>query len=333
MNLLTLFVSGLLIAIISLITYHLGIIKPSPKFVFPFIVIILVSIVLALLFFIFFGKRFIEPITNIAEATKKVGEGEFDEALVLKYDYDPNTEIGLLINNFNTMVRELKKNEIFKSDFISNVSHEFKTPLSTIQGYATLLQSPDLTLDERNIYTSYIIEACQKLTTLTSNILKLSKIDNQEIKINHHSYRLDEQIREVILSYEKQWTEKNIDLDIELDELYINSDEDMLNQVWANLIGNAIKFSNQNGIIKIRLTQKEGCVEFIIEDNGIGMSQETIEHIYDKFYQGDNSHSKEGNGLGLSLVKKILDLIGGEIKVSSKLDQGTCFIVNIKVNI
>ena len=106
-----------------------------------------------------------------------------------------------------------------------------------------------------------------------------------------------------------------------------------MNQVWANLIGNAIKFSNQNGIIKIRLTQKEGCVEFVIEDNGIGMSQETIEHIYDKFYQGDNSHSKEGNGLGLSLVKKILDLIGGEIKVSSKLDQGTCFIVNIKVNI
>ena len=231
------------------------------------------------------------------------------------------------------MVRELKKNEIFKSDFISNVSHEFKTPLSTIQGYATLLQSPDLTLDERNIYTSYIIEACQKLTTLTSNILKLSKIDNQEIKINYHSYRLDEQIREVILSYEKQWTEKNIDLDIELDELYINSDEDMLNQVWANLIGNAIKFSNQNGIIKIRLTKKEGCVEFVIEDNGIGMSQETMEHIYDKFYQGDNSHSKEGNGLGLSLVKKILDLIGGEIEVSSKLDQGTCFIVNIKVNI
>ena len=271
-----------------------------------------------------FVKRVVEPVLKLTGATKEVAKGNFD----IQLDYQSDDEVGQLTQNFNKMTRELKSIEYLRKDFITNVSHEFKTPIASIQGFAKLLQNGNLTEEETQEYTQIIVEEAGRLSNLSSNILRLSKLENQEI-VDRKFFSLDEQIRKSILLLEHEWNKKNIEFEIELEKINCLGDEELLEQVWLNLLGNAIKFSPIKGKISIRLTQVEKTAIVQISDKGIGMSDDTMTRIFEKFYQGDVTHFHEGSGLGLSLVKRILDLFGGHIHVQSKINEGSTFTVEL----
>jgi signal transduction histidine kinase len=273
------------------------------------------------------GKIAVRPILELTKATKEVAKGNFD----IQIENESDDEIGQLTKNFNKMTRELKSIEYLRKDFISSVSHEFKTPIASIQGFAKLLQNGNLSHDEQQEYTNIIVEETNRLSNLSSNILKLSKLENQELIEKKDLFSLDEQIRKSILLLEHEWSKKNIEFDVELNKVGYKGDEDLLQQVWINILGNAIKFSNENSNISVILNVVDSNIKVEISDNGIGMSEETQARIFEKFYQGDKSHSYEGNGLGLPLVKRILDLCGGSIHVKSKLYKGSTFTVELPV--
>lgn len=295
----------------------------------PLTITIIGSIVALLVGLVFTSRisgRFLKPINDLKKATDKVAKGDFNVYI----DYHAQEgEIAELINNFNFMASELKKNAMLRSDFISNVSHEFKTPLSTIQGYATLLQDESLTSEERKKYTDIIIQSTGILTTLVTDILKISKLDNNKVTVEKENYQLDEQLREVILSYENKWNEKEIDLEIELDQVQIHSDKSLLANVWSNLLSNAIKFTPKGGKISIDLKIDNGSARVSFKDTGKGISKENLPYIFDKFFQADKSHHDEGNGLGLPLVKRILTLLNCRISVESEENKGSEFVVLI----
>ena len=301
---------------------------PALPIFFSLPVTIFLCLMIVLVFAIYVSKRFLKPIAVLQRGMNEVKEGNFN----IRIDNVYEDETKDLIDNFNLMVGELRKSETLKSDFISGVSHEFKTPLSSIQGYASLLQDDTLSIEDRQKYTKYIIDATQKLNKLVTNILKISKIDNQNIIIEPKVFSLDEQIRECILSMEQLWEEKNIELDINLDEIEIKTDKELLSNVWNNLIGNAIKYSNQNSKIEIKSIVNEKEIKISIKDYGVGIKKENIPYIFNKFYQGDLSHASEGYGLGLSLVKGILDLINAKIEVQSEENIGSEFIVTFYKN-
>lgn len=286
---------------------------------------LLLCITIGAILIIFVGKRAITPIVSLTYATKEVAKGNFN----VHIDNKSKDEIGELTRNFNKMTEQLKGIEYLRKDFISNVSHEFKTPIASIQGFAKLLQDKSITDIDRHEYLEIIVEETSRLSKLTSNILRLSKLENQEMVINKTTFSLDEQIRKVIVLLEHEWSKKNIDFNLNLESVFFNSDEELLQQVWINLINNAIKFSSINSIISIKLIKLKSCIQITISDNGIGMDENTIERIFEKFYQGDKAHASEGNGLGLSLVKRIVDLCHGKICVSSNYGQGTTFIVEL----
>lgn len=269
---------------------------------------------------------FMRPIDAISDGTRKVAKGDFNVQID---EIDDDSQMGELIKNFNLMVKELRSMETLRSDFVSNVSHEFKTPLSTIQGYSTLLQDESLLPEERMAYTKYIIDATQQLSNLTSNILKLSKLESEECSIERKSIAVDEQVRQAILFLENQWSIKNIDLDIELSPFTATASEELMMQVWLNIVGNAIKYSDYAGKIVVKGVVVDGKYEVSVQDYGPGMSEKTKKRIFEKFYQGDGSHSKEGSGVGLALVKKIIDVHGYSISVETKLGYGSCFTVTM----
>jgi len=236
-----------------------------------------------------------------------------------------------MFEDFNTMAQELQSIETLKNDFIANVSHEIKTPLAIIQSYAAALQNNTLNNNERDEYIKTINDASQKLSTLVSNILKLNKLENQEILSEAHSFDLSEQLRRCALSYEELWESKNINFNSELEEISVCYDETMLEIVWNNLLSNAIKFTNPGGSIFLKLKSSDGHALISINDTGCGMDEETQKHIFDKFYQGGSSRSQEGNGLGLALVKRTIILLAGTIKVESSPGKGSTFIVSLKI--
>lgn len=280
------------------------------------------------LLIVLFGRKAVKPIVDLTYATKEVAKGNFD----IQVENSSNDEVGQLTQNFNKMTRELKNIEYLRKDFISNVSHEFKTPIASIQGFAKLLQNGNLSEEEKEEYTDIIVEETARLSNLSSNILKISKLENQEILEQKVKFSLDEQIRKCILLLEYNWSKKNIEFDIDLDKIEYLGDEELLQQVWINLISNSIKFSHDNGKIDISLKNLDSHIEVKVIDYGIGMSKETANRIFEKFYQGDKAHSSEGNGLGLSLVKRILDICGGSITVESELNKQTSFIANLPHN-
>ena len=289
---------------------------------------IIVGIVLSILVNLYFFK----PIKNLLDVTNRVARGDFSVQLKEKKNKKGEVkkgEMSMLTHHFNVMVNELDKNKTLKSDFVANVSHEFKTPLANIKGSAELIKtcSDKARVEE---YCDDIISSVTNLTDLTSNILRISKLENHSI-LQTNDFRLDEQIRQAIIIMERKWSEKNINLDIDLDEVTIFYDESLFAQVWQNLISNAIKFTEDNGEISIILKKYEDEAVFTIKDNGIGMNEEVISHIFDKFYQGDTSRAKEGNGLGLALVKKILDNSHCTIEVESKEGEGAKFTVRIPI--
>ena len=246
-------------------------------------------------------------------------------------DISKHDELNQLTDSFNKMARELSLINMLNSDFINNVSHEFKTPISSIQGFATVMLGTDLTDDQRE-YAEIIAHESARLTRLTSNILSLTKLENQIIVTEKEPFYIDEQIRHSYLLFQNELAQNNIEIDFELSTIPYTGNPELIQQIWHNLLGNAIKFSNGGGQIVIRCSVDDGNAVVSIKDNGIGMDKSTVTHIYDKFYQGDRSHAGEGNGLGLSLVNRIVELCDGTIDVISELGKGTEFIVKLPLS-
>ncbi len=271
-------------------------------------------------------KRMFRSLEQMNQAAQKIAKGDYS----VHVNYSGHvTELENTIQSFNKMVQELNSVEMIRSDFIANVSHEFKTPLASITGYVTLLQDPELTEEERGEYIQKTFFNIEKLNDLTENILRLSKLENQTYLDPPISFRLDEQIREAIVLLEPKWSRKKMELDLDLMEMTYFGQKALLFQVWMNLISNAIKFSDQNGSISVKLKETNHHVQIFVGDEGIGMNQETMGHIFDKFYQGDTSRRSQGNGLGLTLCKEILERCGGKILVTSEPGEGTVFMVQL----
>lgn len=325
--------SSIILGIVLIIMYRMKFLVIGGKLgIFGLIVAMFVtSIILGTLIGLIFGYRAMKPFRDLTNASKQIAKGDFKVKIEEIPVDDDLTEINQLIKNFNTMASKLAEIETLRSDFISNVSHEFKTPLSTIQGYVVLLEDDKISKEERKRYIDIIFEATTKLTNLTSNILKISKLENQDIEISKKEYNISEQIRETIILLQSSWEQKNINFDLSLPDLSIISDEELLQQVWMNIISNAIKFSSNNSMIRIYLRHDNDNVSVYITDYGIGMDEETKNHMFDKFYQGDKSHSKSGNGLGLALTHKIVSICKGHIDVESELEKGTTIVVHLPI--
>ena len=277
-----------------------------------------------------YSKSITSPITDLSNATMLIASGDFDTVIDEGSTF---REIAVLQSNFNIMAKDLRNNELLKKDFVTNVSHEFKTPLSIIKGYSDVLCDKNISEEKRIEYAKMISQESERLLHLTSNVLRMSKLNNQEILVSPVSFSLDEQIRRMVLMLEKKWSEKDIELDIELNHVTVSGDEELLSQVWLNLFDNAIKFSKQGGTIKLTLDYGEHNTAVVhIIDNGIGMTKEDCTRIFDQFYQADVSHSKAGNGLGLTIVQRIITLHKGTIDVTSELGNGSDFKVVIPVN-
>ena len=273
------------------------------------------------------SKYFFNPIKKLRSAMDKVADGDFSVRLEEK---SSSKEILEIYTGFNLMANELSSTEILQTDFVSNVSHEFKTPINAIEGYSTLLQGSDNLDGDQREYIDKILFNTGRLSSLVGSILLLSKLENQQIPTNQTSYRLDEQIRQSIVALEPAGGTKDIEFDVELDRIDYLGNEPMMRHVWDNLLSNAIKFSPDGGTVKLRLTKKQKKLVFTIEDQGPGLSEDAQKHIFDKFYQADSSHKQEGNGLGLALVKRILTIEKGQVGAENLPEGGCRFTVTLR---
>ncbi len=272
-----------------------------------------------------------KPIKKVASAARKVTTGDYSVQIETDNKDGKKNEIDVLIEDFNKMARQLAGNEMLKNDFIANVSHEIKTPLSVILSYTTALKDGCVAEEERDNYMEVIIDTAEKLNVMITNILKLSKLENQQIFPVPEKYQLGEQLRCCALGYMEQWQAKEIEFEIDVLDVEINYDASLLELVWNNLLSNAIKFTNNGGHISFTSRKTENSVIVTVKDDGCGMDEETLARVYEKFYQGDTSHTAEGNGLGLALVKRIVDIIGGNITIESAPEKGTAFTVKLNI--
>lgn len=320
------------IGIALLILSELAELLPVEIRVNPTVILLAFSAIVGIISASYINQRIFSPILKISRSMAQVADGDFTVKLETESRIK---EIQDIYESFNLMVRELAATEIVSSDFISNVSHEFKTPINAIEGYTTLLQNGDVTPEQEAEYIEKIIYSTKRLSDLASNILLFSKIDNQAIDSQKRRFRLDEQIRQAILMLEPKWTEREIEFDVDLDTVEITCNESLMLHVWSNLIDNAIKFDPQGGFIGIRMrTQKsedtgEEIITVTVEDNGPGIDDDAKRRIFDKFYQSDSSHKDEGSGLGLALVKRILTAVGGNVTVSDREPTGSIFTVTL----
>lgn len=289
--------------------------------------LISVSLLVGILVTIQLSRYFFNPIKKLGEAMGKVADGDFTVELNSR---STAKEIQEIFTGFNLMTHELRSTEILQLDFVSSASHEFKTPISAIEGYAALLRSSeDLTAEQRECVEKIIFNT-KRLSSLTSSILLLSKLESQEIPTNRSKFLVDEQIRQSIVALETQWERKNIELDVDLCEAEYYGNELLMRHVWDNLISNAVKFSPENGIVRIHLAKKLGRIIFTVEDEGPGIPEESLRHVFDKFYQADSVHKQEGSGLGLALVEKILKLEKGTVTAEKRENGGCRFTVTLR---
>ena len=298
----------------------------------PFVFLIVglvVSVIIGTCISAAVASKIVRPVREVKKAMHRVEKGDFSQRLEVT---GFNGEIDELIESYNKMAQELGGIEMFRENFINSFSHEFKTPIVSIQGFAKQLKKENLSEEKKQEYIDIIISESKRLTNLSSNILMLSKLENQQIITDKTSFSLDEQIRNCILLLEKQWTAKDISFDIDMQEIQYTTNAEMLSQVWVNIIGNAIKFSPEGSSIRVKLFKEGDVITAEITDRGIGMDQQTISHIFERFYQGDRAHASEGNGLGLPLVKRIVELCNGNIRVESQYGKGTNFIVTLPQN-
>ena len=276
-------------------------------------------------------KRIVElPVKKIVEATSKMIEGNFDVRIAPIPGLAADDGFQEIIARINQMAEELSSVETLRTDFIANVSHEMKTPLTVMQNYGTLLQTPDLSEEKRIEYAKAITDASRRLADMMTNILKLNRLENQQIYPHLTTFDLGEQLCESLLQYESTWERKNIEIETDIaDGVLVSADAELLSLVWNNLFSNAFKFTEEGGRVSLTLTADEKHATVRIADTGCGMSAEIGAHIFEKFYQGDTSHATQGNGLGLALVKRVVDIMQGEIGVESAVGVGTSFTVRI----
>ena len=269
------------------------------------------------------------PVRRIIEGAQKVMDGDFSTRI--KQVRGAENGFNAIIDYFNRMVQELSGMETLRTDFIANVSHELKTPLAVIQNYGSLLQQPNLSEEERKDYARTVTNAAQRLASLITNILKLKKLENQQIYPATVKFDLSEQLCECLLGFEDAWEAKNLEIETEIEDgILVDSDPELLSLVWNNLFSNAIKFTEDGGTVGLKVYRDGSHAVIEVSDTGCGISPEVGAHIFEKFYQGDTSHATQGNGLGLALVKRVVDIIGGEISVSSVQGKGSTFTVKIK---
>ena len=296
-----------------------------------FAYIVLISIAVCVLFAFFRRKVLMRPVYRLCEAAQKVAGGDFSVRLAPMRTDGKKDEFEVLFEDFNTMTEELASTEMLKNDFVSNVSHELKTPLAVIQNYATILQSDELTQQERREYSERIGNAAGRLSVLVNNILQVNRLENQKIKPTLRQFNLSEELSRCILDYDALLDEKQLELEVQLDQnIILSSDEALLDMVWSNLLSNAIKFTQETGKIAIEAFREGANVIVRVSDNGCGIPEDAVRHIFDKFYQADASHATQGNGLGLALVKRILYLLEGNISVEANQPKGTVFTVTLK---
>ncbi len=287
------------------------------------ITILLVGIVL----FAYVSTIIIKPIKRLSTAMKVVGQGEYN----VQVEYATNDEIGLLTKNFNQMTKELNKIETMRQEFIASVSHEIQSPLTSIRGFSAALKDDIVSEDKKIQYLTIIEKESTRLSQLSSNLLKLASLDSEHQTLTLQQYRLDEQIRHVVMALEPQWTKKNIEIDLDLSNVQMEADKDLLEQVWLNLVTNAIKYTPENGLVKISIHQKNEEIDVKIKDNGIGIAEEDQKYIFESFYKVDKSRTLKGSGLGLAITKKIVRLHEGAIRVESKKEQGSIFTVTLPI--
>lgn len=307
--------------------YKLNIIQIDPRVRhIPVAMFLMISVLLGTSIVVFVGRVIILPLKNIIDAFDELSKGNFS----VKVPVDGGIEeIREMSRHFNAMTYDLEHIETLRTDFVANVSHEFKTPIAAIEGYATLLQNPELTPEKHAHYLEIILDNSRRLSTLSSNVLTLSKLENQELIVDKREFRLDEQIRKAILLLETKWESRNIEFDMELPRQMYYGSEPLLTQVWINILDNAIKYSTEGGVISVNIRREQAYLTVTVSDHGEGMTQEVQKHAFEKFYQGDRSRKTEGNGLGLALVKRIVDLCGGFVTVKSEPGKGTDFSVHL----
>lgn len=297
-----------------------------------FLNVILLSLICALIDMVRRHLFVARPVRHIVSAAKKVMDGDLSVRVEPVHHNDPDDDFNTVILYFNQMVEELSKMETLRTDFISNVSHEFKTPLSVIKNYGTMLQQPGLPEEERMEYARAITDASSRLADMTSNILMLNKLENQNLYPYTKTYDLGEQLCECILNHERAWENKALDIIAQIDEnVYVKADPQLLSIVWNNLLSNAIKFTEPGGKVNISLKTQGNMAVVNVTDTGCGIPSEVGMHIFEKFYQGDTSHAAQGNGLGLALVKRVIDIMGGEISVNSQVGKGSKFTVKLRM--
>ena len=275
-----------------------------------------------------------KPLRRITAAAHRLMQGDFTARIPVQHSLDRRDALREVAECFNQMAEELSGTETLRTDFIANVSHELKTPLAAIQNYAVLLQQPDLPEESRREYARSIADTARRLAGLITNILRMNKLENQQIYPQQDVFDLGEQLCQCLLGFEDAWEAKNLCIETDLaDDVTLQSDQELLTLVWNNLFSNAIKFTPPGGTLAVSLTQEGGDVVVQVRDTGCGFGSEVGQHIFEKFYQGDPSRATQGNGLGLALVKRIMEIVGGDISVSSTLGKGSVFTVRLRRNL
>ena len=300
---------------------------PVNKHIVVIIYMMLVSLITGTILARIGGVRFLRQINELAEATKEVAAGNFD----VRMKTGLSKELNPISNCFNNMAKELSNIETLRTDFVINISHEFKTPIASIRGFARRLKKGAVTDEQREEYLDIIISESERLSRLSRNVLLMSSLESTDKVTEKNDYSLDEQVRRTVLLLEPQLLKKQINVDIITDAVRIVADEEMLSHLWINIIDNAIKFSPDDSKINITLECTGEKAVVIVKDQGIGMDDDMKKRIFDKFYQGDQSRATEGNGLGLSLAKRILELENGHIEVDSEFGKGTSIKVSLPI--
>lgn len=277
-------------------------------------------------------RRFMvdRPVRKIVKAAEQIMKGDFSVRIPPLRGVDDMSGFDVIADYFNQMAEELSGTETLRTDFIANVSHELKTPLAVIQNYGTMLQQPNLPEEKRLEYAKAITDTSRRLANLITNILKLNKLENQQIYPKAETYDLGEQLCECLLAFESAWENKALEIETDIEDgVLVDTDAELLSLVWNNLFSNAIKFTEPHGRVSLSLKSQGDFAVVQVSDTGCGIPSEVGRHIFEKFYQGDTSHATQGNGLGLALVKRVIDIIGGDISVSSEAGKGSTFTVKL----
>ena len=294
----------------------------------PILLLLVISVVVGTVVSFMISRVPLRPLRRVIDATNRLAAGDFSTRLHLP---GPSSFTDLA-TSFNRMAEELGGIEMLRSDFVDNFSHEFKTPIVSIKGFAEELKHDDLSPEQRQEYLDIIIHESSRLAQLATNVLNLSRVEKQAILASRARFDLTEQVRRCVLLFESKWEQRRLNLNVELDEVTLEGDEELLSQVWLNLIDNAVKFTPEGGCVDIRLQKRDNTAVFVIRDDGYGISAEAQKHIFDKFYQGDVSHAASGNGLGLSIARRVVTLHGGDIRCQSDEGAGTEFLVELPLN-